>query len=69
MELPRGTEPQTGIMAGKRRQLAGVRALIQGEQDQGEIGARANSIEERLQGADIISTHGNVRSHIGAEPA
>ena len=69
MEPPRGTEPQAGIMAGQGRQLAGVGALIQGEQDQGEIRARADSIEEGLQGADIVGARWNVRSLIGAEPA
>jgi len=66
VEPPRGTESQAGINGRLAVPARGRRRSHPGEQDQGEIGARPDSIEEGLQGADVVGARWNVGSLIGA---
>src|SRR5690349_1330056 len=54
VEPPGRAELQARIMAGQRRELAGVDALVQREQDDREARLVAEAIEQRLQRMDVI---------------
>ena len=54
-------------MAGEGGELAGVGALVEGEEDEGEAGVVAELVEERTEGVDEVSGLGNVGALVAAE--
>ena len=66
-EPPGRPEPQARIVAGERRELAAVGALVEREQDQREVRLVAEAIEQRLQRAHIVGAGRNVGAHVAAE--
>ena len=54
-------------MAGERRKLARIDALVEGEEDEAEAGRVAEPVEQGLQRADIFAGDRNVGAHVAAE--
>ena len=54
-------------MAGERRQLAPIGALVEREEDEREVLLVAVEVEERLEVAHIIGAGGDVGAHVAAE--
>ena len=68
MEPPRRPDPQRRVVSGQRRELAGIRALIEGEDDQGQSRIVAEFFQERAQVPGELRRHRDVRAHVGSEP-
>ena len=61
-----GPELQARIMAGERRQLARIGALVEGEEDDRQPGLVAEPVEQRLQRLDVVGAGRDVGALVAA---
>ena len=66
VEPPGRAQLQARIMAGERRQLARIGALVEGEEDDRQARLVAEPVEQRLQRLDIIGARRDVGALVAA---
>ena len=69
VEPPGRPEPEGGIVAGERGELAAVGALVQGVDDHGQAGLVAEPVEQRLERPDVVHRLRDVRPLSGPNRA
>src|SRR5581483_10050545 len=67
VEPPRAAEQHCRVVAGERRELAAVRALVESEEDQREARLVAACLEQWLQAARPVGSDGDVGAEVAAE--
>src|SRR5712692_6163133 len=67
MEPPCGTEPETGIMSGKRGKFTAVGRFIEGEQNDSESRFIPEAVQQWFQRPHKVGRHGDVRADIPSE--
>src|ERR1700679_2494560 len=67
LKPPGGAELERGIVAGERSKLAGVGRFVEGEEDEGETGVVAVSVEQRTERADVLGGRGHVGALVAAK--
>ncbi len=67
VEPPGWAEFERGIVAGEGGEFAGEGGLVEGEEDEGEVGLVAVFREQRAEGADVLGGRGDVGAFVAAE--
>src|SRR5258708_9532126 len=67
VEPPRRTQLEAGVMAGQRREVPGVGALVEREQNQQKIAARSEAIPQGLEPRSEVGLGGGMSALVSAE--
>ena len=68
VEPPGAAEQHRGIVAGERRELAAVGALVEREENDAEVRIAAACLEQRAQAARPVGRDRDVRADVAPEP-